>query len=132
MGPRVSASLVHHHALLCSWVPLGIRFSCLIKDVFVCTGVQVPSGQRRASDPLEVEFQAVVSHQMSVLGPTETLHCLATSPALAFFKIGSHYVILASLELCVNQDGYICHRRSTCLCILSARTRGVCYHAWQL
>lgn len=48
---------------------------------------------------------------------------------VCFSETGSHYVVLAVLELNVYSSLVLNLQSSICLCLLSARTKSVCHHA---
>lgn len=65
---------------------------------------------------------------MAILDAYGIYHFLFICFASVLFKTGSHYAALNGLKLAMLTKLALNLHRSSCLCISSAETRGVCCH----
>lgn len=115
---------------------MGVRPHACLHTIRICT-CSARSGQKGASDPLELELQAVVSYWMGVGNRVRIPPARAARPLnlgsiflalllFSFWGTGSP-VSLAVLKLS-SQPRLTLNLRSSCFYLLSAGMKSVCHH----
>ena len=123
------AKIYFYLFFLCVFV-LFLNYVVVYLCVGLCSCVHL---EARGVGFLELELQLVVSHLKWELGTRFGSSSRAMSVLFFlfyfwFFKAEFLCVVLAVLELALYTRLALNSQRSICLCLLSARIKGVCHH----